>query len=55
MTGKLKKQLMGQKQKELMGKQQEWLKEEMEARAQRGEDTGVMGTFAAVKAVTGRH
>jgi len=50
----LRKTLMNKKQKELMSRQQEWLKEEMQARAERGEDTGVFGTIAAVKTVTQR-
>mmetsp|Transcript_40899 Transcript_40899/g.96048 ORF Transcript_40899/g.96048 Transcript_40899/m.96048 type:complete len:1481 (+) Transcript_40899:98-4540(+) len=42
------------KRRELVSKQQEWVEEEMEARRQRGEDTGVMGHMAAVKAVYAR-
>uniref|UniRef100_A0A7S3NFW8 Cation-transporting P-type ATPase C-terminal domain-containing protein n=1 Tax=Aureoumbra lagunensis TaxID=44058 RepID=A0A7S3NFW8_9STRA len=47
----IRKQTIAKKQKELMGKQQAWLKEEMEARAARGE-TGLGAQFAAVKSVT---
>ena len=47
-----RKTLLAKKQKELMAKQQEWLQEELKARAERNEDTGVMGTMAAVKTVT---
>jgi len=49
-----KKTLLAKKQKELMAKQQEWLQEELKARGERGEDTGVMGTVQAVKTVTMR-
>ena len=37
-----------------MAKQQEWLQDELKARGERGEDTGVMGTVQAVKTVTMR-
>ena len=37
-----------------MAKQQEWLKEEMDARAARGEDTGMMANINAIKNITMR-
>jgi len=45
---------MERKRKDLMSKQQEWLAEELEKRKERGEDTGVMGSFAAMKTVMAR-
>merc|ERR1719215_2443742 len=37
-----------------MSRQQQWVEEELEARRQRGEDCGVMGQMAAMKAVMAR-
>merc|ERR1719443_528207 len=45
---------LSRKRREYMSKQQQWVEEELKARAQRGEDTGVMGQFGAMKQVMGR-
>eukprot|EP00929_Paragymnodinium_shiwhaense_P113015 TRINITY_DN81280_c0_g1_i1.p1 TRINITY_DN81280_c0_g1~~TRINITY_DN81280_c0_g1_i1.p1 ORF type:complete len:1486 (+),score=495.64 TRINITY_DN81280_c0_g1_i1:141-4598(+) len=45
---------MARKRKDLMSKQQQWVEEEMQARRERGEDTGFMGQMAAMKTVMGR-
>jgi len=42
------------KKADLMSKQQQWVEEEMAARRERGEDTGMMGQFSAMKTVMGR-
>eukprot|EP00440_Ansanella_granifera_P044786 gb/GFBE01048540.1/.p1 GENE.gb/GFBE01048540.1/~~gb/GFBE01048540.1/.p1 ORF type:complete len:1465 (+),score=367.68 gb/GFBE01048540.1/:1-4395(+) len=53
-AAKERKQFLWDKQKELNAKQKEWLEEEMEARAQRGE-TGIMSQAGAVKSSLARY
>lgn len=45
---------MARKRRDLMSRQQQWVEEEMQARKQRGEDTGFMGQMSAMKAVMGK-
>ena len=51
---RIQKQLFAKKQTEIRGKMKEWMEEEMEARRQRGEDTGFMANFAVMKVVMAR-
>eukprot|EP00300_Choanocystis_sp_HF-7_P006864 c14949_g1_i2.p1 GENE.c14949_g1_i2~~c14949_g1_i2.p1 ORF type:complete len:673 (+),score=187.71 c14949_g1_i2:211-2019(+) len=45
----LRKKLVKQREKEIMAKRDTYIQEEMAARTRRGEDNGVMGSFAAAK------
>jgi len=53
-ANRIQRQLLAAKQKELQKKQQEWIKEEVDAAAARGEELGVMGHMRIVKASIGR-
>jgi cation-transporting ATPase 13A1 len=53
-VGKKANEDLARKRKDLMSKQKDWIEEELAARRQRGEDTGVMGQMAAMKGVMAR-
>lgn len=52
--GKKAQQDLARRRKDLVAKQQQWVEEELQARRQRGEDTGFMGQMGAMKSVMNR-